>query len=114
MSVISKENAPHYIWGEKCDGWVLAPSSDLLVIQERMPAGTAEQRHFHSKARQFFYVLQGELAMEIEGEIHILSSMSGIEVPPGVAHQARNPSNAETHFLVISTPSTRGDRIDVD
>jgi mannose-6-phosphate isomerase-like protein (cupin superfamily) len=33
---------------------------DLSVIEERMPPGTAGQRHRHQRSRQFFFVLEGE------------------------------------------------------
>ncbi len=77
-----------------------------------MPAGTAEQRHHHERARQFFYVLDGELTMEVAGEQHLLQAANGIEISPGVKHQARNESPEPVRFLVISSPTTRGDRID--
>ena len=32
-----------------------------------MPPGTAETRHKHSRVRQFFYVLSGELTLEVKG-----------------------------------------------
>lgn len=110
---VSKETAAHYTWGAGCDGWILSPSPDLMVIQERMPPGTAEQRHFHSKARQFFYVLTGELTMEVEGVRHGVPPMNGIEIAPGARHQARNDGETDVHFLVISSPTTRGDRTDL-
>lgn len=106
-------NSEHYKWGADCDGWILAPSPEMMVIQERMPPGTVETRHLHQKARQFFYVLAGELVMEIDAERHVVPAMSGIEIAPGKPHQARNDSPAEVHFLVVSSPSTRGDRIDL-
>jgi quercetin dioxygenase-like cupin family protein len=112
-AVVKVGTALHYKWGADCDGWVLGPSPDMLVLQERMPPGTTEQRHFHSVARQFFYVLSGELTMEIEGEMLKIPQMSGIEIAPKAKHQARNDSDQDVHFLVISTPTTRGDRTDV-
>lgn len=108
------ENAEHYFWGDGCEAWVLTPSPDMLVIQERMPPRTAERRHFHTKAWQFFYVLSGALTMELEGVRHLLTAMSGIEIPPGACHQARNDGGSDVHFLVASSPSTRGDRTDLD
>jgi mannose-6-phosphate isomerase-like protein (cupin superfamily) len=107
-------NAEHYVWGDGCDGWILNAAPDLLVIQERMPKETAERRHYHSAARQFFYVLEGELTVELDGVIHRLARNSGIEVAPGVIHQVRNASEGDVDFLVTSSPSTRGDRVDLD
>lgn len=108
--IVSKENAEHYIWGGDCDGWHLLKDSALSVIHERMPAGRAEQRHYHSTAQQLFFVLSGELTMELEGEHYVVSSGKGIPIPPQAKHQARNDSDNEVEFLVISQPTTRGDR----
>ncbi len=110
--VVSREKAEHYNWGQGCDGWLLLPGTDLMVIEERMPPGTAEVRHFHSKARQFFYVISGELTMELEGAVHQLTPSSGIEIPPRACHQARNAGPEPVRFIVISSPTTRGDRTD--
>ena len=109
---VSTTKAPHYQWGEGCDGWHLVRTESLSVIQERMPSGTAEQRHKHSRARQFFFVLRGELTLEIDGEEHVLAAESGVEVLPGTPHQAFNRSNDDTWFLVTSQPPSHGDRID--
>ncbi len=108
------DNAEHYGWGLGCDGWVLSPSPELMVIQERMPPRTSERRHIHSKASQFFFVLSGELTMELEGDHHLLTAMSGVEIKPGARHQARNDSDFDVHFIVASSPTTRGDRLDID
>lgn len=106
----SAETAEHYVWGEGCDGWHLARGEQLSVLAERMPAGTQERRHFHRHARQFFYVLAGELTMEVEGRCHTLPSGHGIEIAPGEWHQAGNRSSEDVRFLVISAPPAQGDR----
>lgn len=113
-TVASTASAEHYLWGQACDGWLLAPGRDLLVIEERMPPGSFELRHRHAVARQFFYGLDGELTLEVEGRHFRLGPRTGLEVPPGMAHQARNVGTDDARFLVISTPSTRGDRIPAD
>ena len=108
--VVSRVNAQHYNWGEGCEGWILLPGEDLMIIQERMPSGTSEARHFHSKARQFFYVLSGELTMELEGSRLSIRASHGIEIAPAARHQAMNTGEEDVHFLVISSPTARGDR----
>jgi mannose-6-phosphate isomerase-like protein (cupin superfamily) len=109
---ISRATADHYRWGGRCDGWHLVRAGGVLsVIEERMPPATSEARHRHEHARQFFYVLSGVLTMEVEGTRHRLAAHTGIELPPGTAHQALNESDADTAFLVVSTPPSHGDRI---
>jgi mannose-6-phosphate isomerase-like protein (cupin superfamily) len=109
--VVSIENAEHYIWGEICDGWHLLKRDDLSIIRERVPVGAAEIIHYHSKARQFFYILDGEGTMDFEDRQVVLHQGQGLEIPPQVRHQFRNQSNADVHFLLISVPTTRGDRV---
>ena len=106
------QNSRHYNWGDGCDGWVLLPRADMTAIQEHMPPGTAEVRHHHELARQFFYVLVGELTMEIEGETFSLTVGDSIEIPPLAKHKAQNVSEADVSFLVVSSPTTHGDRVD--
>ena len=103
--------APHYAWGERCDGWHLVRADGLSVIEERMPQGTREVRHRHARARQFFYVLRGRLAIEVEGAVHALAAGEGLEVPPGAAHEVRNDGDAPAEFLVVSQPPGQGDRV---
>lgn len=108
----SKEHAPRYDWGDGCEGWHLLRASTLSVIEERMPPATSEVRHWHARARQFFYVLDGTLTLEVEGVVHQLPARTGLELPPGTAHQAFNQSGAAVEFLVVSEPPSHGDRHD--
>lgn len=108
---ISIANADHYAWGEDCDGWHLVRTPELSVIQERMPPGTCEVRHFHERARQFFFVLAGEAVLEVDGEEHWLQPQQGYEVAPGIAHQIFNRGHENLDFLVASQPPSHGDRI---
>ena len=112
MRPVSAANASHYVWGGDCDGWHLLRTPELSIIEENMPPGTWEKRHYHVRARQFFYVLAGELTMEIEREEFILRAGEGIEITPGRAHQAINRSPAATRFLVVSQPQAHGDRVE--
>ena len=109
---VSVDNVEHYTWGEACDGWHLLKREDMSIIQERVPAGGAEVIHYHNMARQFFYILAGEGTMVFEGQEIVLKKGQGLEIPPQVRHRFMNQSNADVHFLVISVPSTRGDRVD--
>jgi quercetin dioxygenase-like cupin family protein len=111
MKPVNVATAEHYVWDEVCDGWHLVRSEELSVIEERMPPGAAEQRHKHGKSRQFFYVLAGELTMELDGAMHTLATGSGLEVAPGLAHQAMNRGEEDARFLVVSQPPSHGDRI---
>ena len=119
MKVLSASNAEHYIWpsaigAQGCDGWHLHRSENLSVIEERMPPGTAERRHLHQITTQFFYVLAGELSIELNGEEHHLAPCTGLTVSAQAPHQVFNRGSDDARFLVISQPPSHGDRIPVD
>ncbi len=112
--MINKETAEHYTWGEACDGWHLVKRTELSVIHERMPAGASEIRHYHTRARQFFFILFGTATLEVEGKRHVLQTQEGLEVPPETPHQMFNESEQAVEFLVISQPASHGDRMPVE
>ncbi|MCW3090971.1 MAG: hypothetical protein JWP81_2040 [Ferruginibacter sp.] len=111
--VISVSNAQHYKWGENNDGWHLLKTGDLSVIEECMEPGNAEQLHFHEKAQQLFYVLSGEALFELDKEFFTLKTGESIHVQPGATHKISNNSVADLRFIVISSPASHGDRINV-
>ena len=111
LAVVSKDNASHYTWGSECDGWHLAKSERLSVIQECVPPGAGEVQHYHETAEQFFFVLSGTATIEVEGAIHQLNDQEGIHVPAGVKHVLRNESEIDLTFLVVSSPPSHGDRV---
>ena len=123
MKPISTTNAEHYTWPSVanpdsisehlCDGWHLHRSESLSVIEERMPPVTAEQRHMHQRTTQFFYVLTGELTIELDCVEHLLQQGTGLTVPAQTPHQVFNRGREDARFLVISQPPSHGDRVSV-
>jgi mannose-6-phosphate isomerase-like protein (cupin superfamily) len=114
--VISTASAEHYKWGgpnnNDSDGWFLVRTPELNIIEERMLPGAAEARHHHQRSRQFFFVLEGELTMEIEHHDFLVRQGEGIEIAPGQSHQAKNRSQMPLRIMVTSQPPSHGDRID--
>lgn len=112
--ITDKSNAEHYLWGEHCDGWHFLKSDELSIIQERVSPGKSEKRHFHSKSKQFFYILKGAATIEIDGIIHHLKANQGIEILPESPHKFINQGDEDVEFLVISSPKSHGDRTDLE
>jgi mannose-6-phosphate isomerase-like protein (cupin superfamily) len=110
---IDRSIAEHYTWGGVCDGWHFLKDAALSVIQERVPPGAGEVRHFHSRARQFFYVLTGSSTLEFRNGAVTFGVGEGVDVPPNIEHRLSNRSAEDVVFLVISSPSTAGDRTNV-
>ena len=113
QAVSASSQAGHYVWAEVCDGWHLLRHADLSVVQERVPPGVGEVRHLHARSRQFFFVLSGTATLEFDSGTVTFRAGQGVHVEPGVAHRFANRSSADVVFLVISTPPTAGDRIEL-
>jgi mannose-6-phosphate isomerase-like protein (cupin superfamily) len=115
LEITSTKSAEHYKWGGSqgtdCDGWHLVKTAELSIIEELMPPGASETLHSHVHALQFFFVLEGELTLEVEHENFVLRAGEGLEISPTVPHQARNQSTRPVRFLVTSQPPSHGDRI---
>ena len=109
----SISNSEHYKWGSNCDGWHLLKTETLSVIQEKMPAATSEQLHFHTNAQQLFYILKGTATFIVEAETLILKAGESIHIEKGRKHCIANHSKLDLEFLVISEPKAHFDRTQV-
>jgi quercetin dioxygenase-like cupin family protein len=58
--------------------------------------------HFHRHHLDSFYVLEGELALRVQGDEHVLGPGACVSVPAGVVHAFRSTSPAR--FLNLHTP----------
>ena len=106
---VSKFNSlKHYKWGNDCDGWNFVDEENLSIKQERMPAGTSEELHYHSKAEQFFFILKGIASFEIE-----VKEQEGLHIKAGLKHRIINNTTEDLEFILYSQPSTKNDRINV-
>jgi mannose-6-phosphate isomerase-like protein (cupin superfamily) len=114
LDIVSIKNAEHYLWGTNCDGWHLVNKEELSVIQERVPPGASEIKHYHNKSRQFFYILKGRASIEFDDKTIILNQDEGIEIPPNITHKLFNSDDVDLIFLVISQPKSHGDKILVE
>ena len=111
MSIVNKENARHYKWGNNSDGWHLLDSQSLSVIEECIPAGGGEERHYHSQAQQFFYILSGVAEITISEKVFTVAAGNGLHVPAKSIHALRNNTKRDLRILVISEPKSHGDKV---
>ena len=113
--IVNIKSAEHYRWGgprgSDCDGRHLVKNPAFSIIEELMPAGPGEVRHLHVHARQFFFVLEGELTLEVENHRIVLQVGDGLEISPGQQHQALNESASPVRMVVASQPPSHGDRV---
>jgi len=87
---------------------VLAQSPDqpIAITDNVMPPGfPGPVRHRHAQMTDIFYVLEGDLTIDLAGERRVFGPGSFVLVPPGVVHTFANPGSAPVRFLEIIQPA---------
>ncbi|MDH2443513.1 cupin domain-containing protein [Amnibacterium sp. CER49] len=108
--VVSRTTAKAEQWAAGCLAWRLVTEDALAVAEEAMAPGTQEAWHVHDRTTQYFHVLAGELDVRTADGVRSLGPGEGLVVRPGQPHQAAVTASAGATFLVISAPSSSGDR----
>lgn len=60
--------------------------------------------HFHSREDELFYVLEGELVFELDGERFTAVAGSTVYLRRGVVHAYQNFTNETARLLIVTTP----------
>lgn len=76
----------------------------FAVIEQRMRRHSASPAHTHAHADETFAVIEGEVALWIEGETMIAKAGAVAHVPGGLVHAWRIEST-EARMLVVTTPA---------
>ncbi len=83
-----------------------SPDQPIAITDSTVPPGfPGPVRHRHASMTDIFYVLEGELALDLEGDWRILGPGSFVLVPPGVIHTFANRGSVPARFLNIYQPS---------
>ena len=115
MHPVSKSTKKAYQWGDGGVGWRLVETEGLLVIEETLAPGCGEKPHYHMHAAQCFYLLSGRAMMQVaDGQNVEIETGMALHIPPETHHAIVNQTGEEIRFLVISAPSLRGDRHEVE
>lgn len=84
---------------------ILAARPELVVfLFDAAPGYVGPKAHVHRKHVDGFYVLEGELAFELEGETVAASEGTWVLATPGVAHTFRNAGEGRARFVSIHAP----------
>jgi transcriptional regulator with XRE-family HTH domain len=71
-----------------------------ITLQPRGSSGKTPTTH---TADQFAYVLDGDVTLEWEGQVHALSAGDSVVVPRGQAHRWQNDAAASAQILLMGT-----------
>jgi mannose-6-phosphate isomerase-like protein (cupin superfamily) len=65
--------------------------------------------HKHEREDEFFFVLEGELSIDLEGETVTLGPHQGYTMPRGLLHRTRAPSRTAVLMVEGSSVKPTGD-----
>ncbi|MEA3226167.1 MAG: cupin domain-containing protein [Planctomycetota bacterium] len=61
--------------------------------------------HYHKRAIELYYVLEGEGTIRLEGQEHAIRKGSVVQIPPGVVHSG----TGRMRVLVVAIPNVKDD-----
>lgn len=98
--------APLNIVGEETLVKVSAVDSEgqLAAFHLVAPPMSGPPRHVHTREDEWFYVLEGELVFEIDGERVTVGAGGSVWLRRGVVHAYQNFTDRDARLLIVTTP----------
>ena len=101
--------------GERLEGddrtiWIKGAVPQLCVFEfDASPGYVGPGPHLHRQHVDGFYVLEGELAFELDGEPVAAPAGTFVAATPGTVHTFRNAGEERARFLNVHAPGLRFD-----
>ena len=76
----------------------------FCLLEATLVPGNEPPPHVHSREDELFYVLEGELTVEVGDETVRLAAGGFVAVPPMVVHTFRNEGSAPARFINLHAP----------
>jgi mannose-6-phosphate isomerase-like protein (cupin superfamily) len=73
------------------------------------PVAEGPQHHVHPHADQIYYVAEGEITVDLDGDVYTMPKGSTAFIPAGLAHRNWNASSEATVLLEIAAPGPSPD-----
>lgn len=74
------------------------------LAEARLPVGAATQPHFHPRAEEIYFILEGRGRMRLEDAVREVGPGDAIAIPPGMRHQIINAGSETLRFLCCCAP----------
>ena len=81
--------------------------SSVRIFAAVVPAGTAGPALHQHRYDQFYFVLQGQLSVEIDGQTLVAKPNTLVSLPRGVPHRQWNDGPDDEMQLAIESPETQ-------
>lgn len=74
------------------------------LAEARLQPGMATTRHYHPRAEEIYFILEGTGSMELAESVEAVGPGDAIAIPPGAAHKIRNTGSTVLRFLCCCAP----------
>src|SRR3954470_13463716 len=81
------------------------PGGALTAFENVIAPGDGPPLHRHEREGESWYVIEGSLRFELDGDIRDAPAGSFVHVPPGVPHCFQNAGDVPTRILVLFAPA---------
>ena len=88
-------------------GLTTAPVRSQSLAEATLAPRTRTQRHYHAESEEFYYVLEGDGELEIDGERARVGPGHAIVIPAGAWHQITAGAGSRLRFLCCCSPPYR-------
>jgi mannose-6-phosphate isomerase-like protein (cupin superfamily) len=75
------------------------------------PAGTASQEHFHTRAEEVYFVIDGKGGIRVDGETRIIGPGDVVVIVPGQRHKVWQEGEGDLVMLVTCVPAYAVDEV---
>jgi quercetin dioxygenase-like cupin family protein len=101
-----RTSAPLNIVGEETLVKVSPADSNgqLAAFHLVAPPMSGPPRHVHTREDEWFYMLEGELVFELDGERHTVGAGGSVWLRRGVVHAYQNFTDRDARLLIVTTP----------
>jgi mannose-6-phosphate isomerase-like protein (cupin superfamily) len=79
------------------------------LAEARLSSGASTTPHYHPKAEEIYYILQGEARMSVGRETAAVGPGDAIAIGPGITHQITNTGKEALIFLCCCAPGYEHD-----
>ena len=93
---------------------VMASKDDLLVGRvmmvnwSKLPQGKSFQSHYHEDMQEVFVMIDGTVAMDVDGETFELAGGDSILIDPREIHRMTNTGETDVTYLVFGISTEQG------
>ena len=110
---IIDESEKEYRFGDSGPKYLMkGPRSNFALVQ--FQAGQDFKAHYHNIMEENFFILEGEVDIEVDGVCHTLKAGQLIHIEPKEVHSPPPRSNGPVKMVSTLAPYQEVDKVEVD